>query len=254
MAASCLFVNKAVLIHPSWLSYPHHDRLICIWYDEFLTSSASLLQSLICIWYVEICLCLHPSSESSHDVNQSLAIIYLIDFCHLSLTLHHKDCLYWIWQLVLPIACIWYSNIPRHRFKASLVFLPHHPSAHSLCLEHRLFPPPINVLPSTISTPNHLTNTLHGHDLDFVSVLTFDLDLMLVWLWLSSNSPTLFFVNYLSSELSFSVAMSMYSFFPSSENEINLFLLSMQCQISHLCSYSVLNAMNPRFRCQAICI
>ena len=134
MAASCLFVNKAVLIHPSWLSYPHHDRLICIWYDEFLTSSASLLQSLICIWYVEICLCLHPSSESSCDVNQSLAIIYLMDFCCLSLTLHCKDRLYCIWQLVLPIACIWYSNISRHRFKASLVFLPHwhHPSAHSL--------------------------------------------------------------------------------------------------------------------------
>ena len=63
-------------------------------------SSASLLQSLICIWYVEICLCLHPSSELSHGVNQSLAIIYLMDFCCLSLTLHCKDRLYWIWQLV----------------------------------------------------------------------------------------------------------------------------------------------------------
>ena len=42
VAASCLFVNKAVLIHPSWLSYPHHDRLICIWYDEFLTTHLHL--------------------------------------------------------------------------------------------------------------------------------------------------------------------------------------------------------------------
>ena len=112
------------------------------------------------IEYVEICLCLHPSSKSSRCVNQSLAIIYLMDFCHLSLTLHRKDRLYWIWQLVLPVACIWYSNIPRHRFKASLVFLPHHLSTHSLCLDHRLFSPPINILPSTISTPNHLSQTL----------------------------------------------------------------------------------------------
>ena len=42
VAASCLFVNKAVLIHPSWLSYPHHDGLICIRYDEFLTTRLHL--------------------------------------------------------------------------------------------------------------------------------------------------------------------------------------------------------------------
>ena len=28
------------------------------------------------------------------------------------------------------------------------------------CLDHRLFSPPINILPSTISTPNHLSQTL----------------------------------------------------------------------------------------------
>ena len=42
VAASCLFVNKAVLIHLSWLSYPHHDGLICIQYDEFLTTRLHL--------------------------------------------------------------------------------------------------------------------------------------------------------------------------------------------------------------------
>ena len=112
-----------------------------------------------------------------------------------------------------------------------------------------------------INPQSPLTNTLHGHDLDFALVmsfdldftlvLTFDLDFKLVWLWLSSNSPTLFFKNYLSSELSFSVAMSMYSFFSILREWNYLTPLSMQHQISHLCSYSVLNAMNPWSCCQA---
>ena len=105
-----------------------------------------------------------------------------------------------------------------------------------------------------INPQSPLTNILHGHDLDFVLVLTFDLDFALVWLWVSSNSPTLFFVNYLSSELSFSVPMSMYSFFSILREWYYLIPLSMQRQISHLCSYSMLNAMNPQFHCQAICI
>ena len=124
----CPNSSELALIPSLWQAHLYSIRWVSY------HSSASLLQSLICIWYVEICLCLHPSSKSSLDVNQSLAIIYLMDFCCLSLTLHCKDRLYCIWQLVLPIACIWYSNISRHRFKASLVFLPHwhHPSAHSL--------------------------------------------------------------------------------------------------------------------------
>ena len=94
-----------------------------------------------------------------------------------------------------------------------------------------------------------LTNTLHGHDLDFMSVLTFDLDFALVWLWLSSNSPTLFFVNYL-----FLLQRVCIPFFSILREWNHLTPLSMKHQISHLCSYSVLNATNPRSCCQAICI
>ena len=114
-----------------------------------------------------------------------------------------------------------------------------------MCLDHRLFfPSHQRFALHHINPQSPLTNTLHGHDLDFA----------LVWLWLSSNSPTLFFVNYLTSELSFSVAMSMYSFFSILREWNHLTPLSMQLQISHLCSYSVLNATNPRSCCQAICI
>ena len=193
-------------------------------------SSASLLQSLICIWYIEICLCLHPSSKSSHGVNKSLAIIYLMDFCHLSLTLHRKDRLYWIWQLVLPVACIWYSNILRHHFKASLVYLPHHPSAHSLPWSQAFFPSHQRPALHHINPQSPLTNTLHGHDLDFtlvmsfdldfMSVLTFNLDFVLVWLWLSSNSPTLFLWIISPQNYLFLLRWVCIPFFPSSENEI----------------------------------
>jgi hypothetical protein len=42
-------------------------------------------------------------------------------------------------MITRPIACIWYNNIPRHCFKTSLVFLPHHRSAHSLWVIFFLF-------------------------------------------------------------------------------------------------------------------
>ena len=93
-------------------------------------SSASLLQSLICIWYVEICLCLHPSSKSSRGVNQSLAIIYLSNGLLSPLSyppLQGSSVLY----MATGSSCCLYL-IQWHHFKTSFVFLPHHPSAHSL--------------------------------------------------------------------------------------------------------------------------
>ena len=79
------------------------------------------LRILVCIWYDKILLIFCPSSHlSSRHVYQSLAVSILIfytDSRHISLTSHHKACLYWIWQvsgcyLILEspiLICIWYD-------------------------------------------------------------------------------------------------------------------------------------------------
>ena len=78
--------------------------LICIWYDEFLTTRLRISFTIPHLYLIRWDLTVSSSklSTRSHRVNQSLAVFYLTDFCRISLTLHHKDRLYWIRRLVLP--------------------------------------------------------------------------------------------------------------------------------------------------------
>ena len=256
MAASCLFVNKAVLIHPSWLSYPHWwAHLYSIWwvsYHHLYLIHWDLPLSSSKLWVKLLCKSI-SGNHLSNGLLSPLSYPPLQGSSVLDMATGSSHCLYLIQQhpktSLQGLTCI---STPSSFHPLSLPWSQAFSPSHQCPALHHINP------------QSPLTNTLHGHvldftsvvsfDLDFMSVLTFNLDFALVWLWLSSNSPTLFFVNYLSSKLSFSVAMSMYSFFFILREWNHLTPLSMQRQISHLCSYSVLNATNPWSCYQAICI
>ena len=158
----------------------------CIWYSNLPSSHLASLWNILCLRLCQfvfhydefLTTCLHlfynPSSVLiCWDLPLSSSKLWVESWCK-SISGYHlsNGLLSPLIPSTARIVCIVYGNwffpllvfdtatSPRHCFKASLVFLPHHPSAHSLCLDHRLFPPPINVLPSTISTPNHLSQTL----------------------------------------------------------------------------------------------